>query len=341
MRHTLAAGVAGAVLLLLSGCRLASSQSDFYAMDTFMTVTAYDTSEDTAEQTRVEIERQINALDQLMSRQREESDLSRLNAAGGAPVTVAHELYEAIETAVSYAELTGGAYDPTTAPLSDLWGIGTDAPHVPGQAEIDAALQKVGWQNIHLLGNDTIQLTNGAQVDLGGIGKGWAANDTAEICRVAGDTLHVLAQLGGNIYGVGENPNSDTGDWLIGIADPDASANSVATISITDESVVTSGDYERYFIEDGKRYHHIFDPKTGYPADNGLRSVTVVDADSAKADAMTTGLFVMGLEQGLEFCKEHDIKAVFITADKQIIPAETVLPQYDFCGAEAGYTDAR
>ena len=122
MRHTLAAGVAGAVLLLLSGCRLASSQSDFYAMDTFMTVTAYDTSEDTAEQTRVEIERQINALDQLMSRQREESDLSRLNAAGGAPVTVAHELYEAIETAVSYAELTGGAYDPTTAPLSDLWG---------------------------------------------------------------------------------------------------------------------------------------------------------------------------------------------------------------------------
>lgn len=332
---------AGMLLLLLSGCQPASSQSDFYAMDTFMTVTTYDRNAKTAESARVEIEQHINSLDQIMSRQREESELSALNAAGGQPVTVSDELYEAIETAVHYAEMTGGAYDPTTAPLSDLWGIGTDHEQVPAQADIDETLSKVGWQNIQLLGNNTIKLLGGAQVDLGGIGKGWAANDAAEICRQASDTLRALAQLGGNIYGIGQNPNGEDGSWRIGIADPDNSANSVAVISITDESVVTSGDYERYFVQDGKRYHHIFDPKTGYPTDNGLRGVTVVDTDSAEADALTTGLFVMGLDKGLEFCAEHDIKAVFITSDKRIIPTENVLAQYTFMGEEAGYIDAR
>lgn len=341
MKKSFAVGLTGAMLLLLAGCKPASSQSDFYAMDTFMTVTAYDKNADTAESARVEIEQHINALDKLMSRQREESDLSRLNAAGGQPVQVDAALYAAIETAVQYAEMTGGAYDPTTAPLSDLWGIGTDGAHVPTQAEIDQTLAHVGWQNIRLLGDNTVQLMNGVQVDLGGIGKGWAANDAAEICRTAGDTLDALAQLGGNIYGIGENPNSEDGAWRIGIADPDNSANSVASVSIHDESVVTSGDYERYFEQDGKRYHHIFDPRTGYPADSGLRSVTVVDADSAKADALTTGLFVMGLEQGLAFCQENDIKAVFITEDKRLIPTEQVLEQYTFMGEEAGYIDAR
>lgn len=341
MKKLVAAGILGAALLLLPGCEPASSQSDFYAMDTFMTVTAYDKSKETAESTRAQIEQTINELDQLMSRQRAESDLSKLNAANGQPVTVTQELYEAIETAVEYAQLTDGAYDPTTAPLSDLWGIGTDQQQVPAQADIDQTLTRVGWQNIKLLGDNTVQLLNGAQIDLGGIGKGWAANDTAEICKNGDDTLQVLAQLGGNIYGIGENPNSEDGKWHIGIADPDNSANSVAVISIVDESVVTSGDYERYFIQDGKRYHHIFDPSTGYPADNGLRSVTVVDADSAKADALTTGLFVMGLDRGLEFCEQHDIKAVFITDDKRVIPTENVLAQYEFMGEEAGYRDAR
>lgn len=329
-------------LLLLSGCQgtLMSSQSDFYAMDTFMTVTAYDENSKTAENARVEIEQRVNALDQLMSRQRKESDLSKLNAAGGAPVQVNHELYEALETALAYAEMTDGAYDPTTAVLSDLWGIGTDHPRVPTQQEIDDALKRVGWKNVHLLENDWVQLDNGVQIDLGGIGKGWAANDAAAICRTAGDTVRVLAQLGGNIIGIGQNPNNPNGTWSIGIADPDHDANWIATIAVTDESVVTSGDYERFFVQDDKRYHHIFDPKTGYPADTGLRSVTVVDADSAKADALTTALFVMGLEQGMEFCQVHKIKAVFVTSDHRMIATDDVRAQYTFDGAKMGYTDA-
>ncbi len=343
MKRSVMAAVLTALLLLNSGCRarLASSQSDFYAMDTFMTVTAYNPDEQLARSTQTEIEQHINALDALMSRQRVESETAKLNAAKGAVVTVDPKLYDVLETAVRYARETDGAYDPTTAPLSDLWQIGTDHAHVPTQAEIDTALQQVGWENIHLLGNDQVQLTNGAQIDLGGIGKGYAANDAAAICRTAGDTLRVLAQLGGNIIGVGQNPKSDTGEWVIGVADPDKTSEYVATVAITEESVVTSGDYERYFEQDGKRYHHIFDPKTGYPADKGLRAVTVVDADSAKADALTTALFVMGLERGLEYCASHEIKAVFITEGREVIPTDAVRAQYTFTGAKAGYTDGQ
>ena len=341
MRRYCIAAALGAIMLLGTGCHadLASSQSDFYAMDTFMTVTTYNPDEKLAKSTQTEIEQHINGLDALMSRQRVESGLTKLNAANGAVVTVSPQLYEVIKTAVYYAELTDGAYDPTTAPLSDLWGIGTENAHVPAQNEIDEVMKKVGWKKVHLMENNQVQLEDSAQIDLGGIGKGWAANDAAAICRTAGNTLHVLAQLGGNIVGIGENPNNETGDWVIGIADPENPANYVATIAITDESVVTSGDYERYFEQDGKRYHHIFDPKTGYPADNGLRAVTVVDADSAKADALTTALFVMGLEDGLNFCEEHEIKAVFVTDAHEVIPTETVQAQYTFTGQQAGYTN--
>lgn len=343
MKRLVTAAALGALLLFSSGCQanLASSQSEFYAMDTFMTVTTYDKDKKLAQQAQKEIEQHINALDQLMSRQRVESGLAKLNEANGAVVTVDPALYDVIRTAVYYAEQTQGAYDPTTAPLSDLWQIGTEDAHVPTQAEIDAACKMVGWENIHLLENNQVQLTNGAQLDLGGIGKGWAANDAAAICRMAGDTLHVLAQLGGNIIGVGENPNNETGEWVIGIANPDKSTDYVATVAITDESVVTSGDYERYYEQNGKRYHHIFDPKTGYPADNGLRAVTVVDADSAKADALTTALFVMGLERGLEYCAQNDVKAIFVTADRKVIPTDAVRAQYTFTGAQAGYTDGQ
>ncbi len=343
MRRYLTTAVLSTLLLVSTGCHanIVSSQSDFYAMDTFMTVTAYNPDKELAHTTQAEIEQHINALDALMSRQRVESGLTKLNDSNGAVVTVDPALYEVIETAVYYAELTDGAYDPTTAPLSDLWGIGTESTRVPTQAEIDAALKKVGWQKIHLLGNNQVQLADGAQIDLGGIGKGWAANDAAAICRTAGDTLRVLAQLGGNIVGVGENPNNDTGEWVIGVADPDKTASYLATVAITDESVVTSGDYERYFEVDGKRYHHIFDPKTGYPAESGLRSVTVVDEDSAKADTLTTALFVMGLERGMEFCAQHDIKAVFVTTEQQVVPTETIRAQYTFTGAQAGYTDGK
>lgn len=330
------------LLLCLAGCtpQPKSYTADFFAMDTFMSITAYGESEQAAQDTAVQLEQRINALEPALSRTREDSDLYRLNHADGAACEVSEDTYAAIEAAVQFAEWTGGAFDPTMAPLTDLWGINTDHAHVPAQAEIDAALAHVGYQNIELLGNNQVRLLNGAQLDLGGIGKGFATDAAAAMLD---GTQGVLATLGGNIGAYGENPNRDSGNWVVGIADPDDNAAFIATVEVRGLSVVTSGDYERYFEQDGKRYHHIFDPATGYPADSGLRSVTVIDESSTRADALTTALFVMGLEAGMAFCGQNDIAAVFVTADKQVHVTDKVgeVCTFAFLGEEKGYTHAQ
>lgn len=304
-----------ALLLVLSGCGgPAAETTDFFAMDTFMQLSAWADSSEAAKQTLSACEQEINRLSSALSRQISASALAKLNAADGQTVTLDDDTYAALCAAVEYAELTGGAFDPTTASLSDLWGIGTDNAAVPDAPAIEQALTHVGYQNIELLGNNQVRLTNGAQVDLGGIGKGFA---TDRVAALRGDCA-LLAQLGGNIGAYGENPSSDDGLWTIGLADPDDNANYVATLHVQDQSIVTSGDYERYFEQDGVRYHHIFDPKTGYPAQTGLRAVTVVDASSTRADALTTALFVMGLDGGLQFCRDNGVEAVFLTADRKI-----------------------
>ena len=330
------------LLLCLAGCtpQPKSYTADFFAMDTFMSITAYGEDEQAAQDTAVQLEQRINALEPALSRTREDSDLYRLNHADGAVCEVSEDTYAAIEAAVQFAEWTGGAFDPTMAPLTDLWGINTDNAHVPEQAEIDAALTHVGYQNIELLGNNQVRLLNGAQLDLGGIGKGFATDAAAAMLD---GTQGVLATLGGNIGAYGENPNRDSGNWVVGIADPDDNAAFIATVEVRDLSVVTSGDYERYFEQDGKRYHHIFDPATGYPADSGLRSVTVIDESSTRADALTTALFVMGLEEGMAFCEQNDIVAVFVTADKQVHVTDKAgeVCTFAFLGEEKGYTHAQ
>lgn len=330
------------LLLCLVGCtpQPKSYTADFFAMDTFMSITAYGEDEQAAQDTAVQLEQRINALEPALSRTREDSDLYRLNHADGAACEVSEDTYAAIEAAVQFAEWTGGAFDPTMAPLTDLWGINTDHAHVPAQTEIDAALTHVGYQNIELLGNNQVRLLNGAQLDLGGIGKGFATDEAAAMLD---GTQGVLATLGGNIGAYGENPNRDSGNWVIGIADPDDNAAFIATVEVCGLSVVTSGDYERYFEQDGKRYHHIFDPATGYPADSGLRSVTVIDESSTRADALTTALFVMGLEEGMAFCGQNDIAAVFVTADKQVHVTDKVgeICTFAFLGEEKGYTHAQ
>ncbi len=304
-------------LCLLAGCgRLSNTTTDFFSMDTFMSLTVWADSEAQAQAAAVQIEQHINTLSNALSRQVAASTLAQLNAANGQPVTLDADAYAALEKAVQYAELTAGAFDPTTAPLSDLWGIGTEQAAVPAESAIQQALSHVGYQNIELLGNNQARLNNGAQVDLGGIGKGYATD------AASGFQTPLLARLGGNIGAYGQNPNRKDGSWVIGLADPDNSAAYIATVSVQNESVVTSGDYERYFEQDGIQYHHIFDPTTGYPAQTGLRAVTVVDQQSTFADAMTTALFVMGLEKGKDFCAQYDIAAAFITKDRKIYITE-------------------
>lgn len=302
------------VLSMLCGCSsLKNSSQDFFAMDTFMNISVWSSSKSDADTILSNAQKKVNELSNRLSRQISSSSIAKLNSANGEPVTLDDDAYNALKQAVELAEFTNGAFDPTTAVLSDLWGIGTDSPSVPSDEQITETLTHVGYENIVFLEDNQVKLLNGAQVDLGGIGKGYATDLVTE------DILTpILASLGGNIGAYGENPNSDNGLWSIGLADPDNNSSYIASVRIKDLSIVTSGDYERYFEQDGIRYHHIFDPKTGYPAQNELRAVTVIDRNSTRADALTTALFVMGLDEGIKFCKNNNINAVFITKEHKI-----------------------
>lgn len=342
MKRYLAAAM---LLLALSGCgssgsstQLYTTTEDFFAMDTYMSVdVSSEKSESAAEDMAVKIEQRVNQLDAALSRTQQAGDLYKLNHANGQPTEVSDDTYTALEKALEYAEMTNGAFDPTMAPLTDLWGIGTEHQQVPAQSDIDAALQTVGTQHVHVSG-DSVQLDGGSRIDLGGIAKGYAADLCADILKSA--DADGLLVLGGNIYAVGTNEGKD---WNIGIADPDDSADTIAAVAVHDLSVVTSGDYERYFEQDGVRYHHIFDPKTGYPAASGLRSVTVIDENSTRADALTTALFVMGADKGRAYCEENGIAAVFVTADKQVFTTSRVADvcTFTFTGEDKGYTYAQ
>lgn len=342
MKRYLAAAM---LLLALSGCgssgssaQLYTTTEDFFAMDTYMSVdVSSEKSESAAEDMAIKIEQRVNQLDAALSRTQQAGDLYKLNHANGQPTEVSDDTYTALEKALEYAEMTNGTFDPTMAPLTDLWGIGTEHQQVPAQSDIDAALQTVGTQHVHVSG-DSVQLDGGSRIDLGGIAKGYAADLCADILKSA--DADGLLVLGGNIYAVGTNEGKD---WNIGIADPDDSADTIAAVAVHDLSVVTSGDYERYFEQDGVRYHHIFDPKTGYPAASGLRSVTVIDENSTRADALTTALFVMGADKGRAYCEENGIAAVFVTADKQVFTTSRVADvcTFTFTGEDKGYTYAQ
>lgn len=308
-------------VLSLTGCSEKESSLSFYAMDTFMTITAYGSQ---AEQAVAEAEQYINALESKISRTREDSELSAL--AAGETTVLSEDTAEVLRIALDMAEQTDGKFDPTVAALSDLWQIGKGGDHVPEAESIAQALRTVGYQNVQLEGT-AARLNHGAKLDLGGIGKGYAADCTAEILRKNG-VERALIQLGGNIYVIGSA--DETNGWKVGITDPEQEEEYVATLEVSDTSVVTTGDYERYFIQDGVRYHHVFDPATGYPAQTDLRSVTVVQEQSAQADALSTALFVMGYEKAAAYCEAHEIAAVFIRADHTICTSSALEQRAEF-----------
>lgn len=321
---------AAVLAMILPGCAQQEAAQDFYAMDTVMNITAYGKNAQDAVNDCVSY---INSLEAEISRTKETSEISSLNSADGKTVSLSEDTAEILQAALDLAEKTNGYFDPTIAPLSDLWKIGTEEAAVPLQADIDAVLPEIGYQNITLSGTEA-SLQAGAKLDLGGIGKGYAADHAAQILRDAG-IEHAIISLGGNVYVVGSKDGSTP--WTVGITDPDQEEEYIATLTVSDTSVVTSGDYERYFEQDGRRYCHIFDAQTGYPADTDLRSVTVVSPDSTSDDAYTTALFVMGFDKAWEFCQENNIQAVFIRNDHTVHVTEGLQDSFSLTSSEYTY----
>lgn len=317
------------LVLLLSACGASQPETlSILAMDTAMTFSVYGNDADTV---LSDASLEVRRLDALLSRTNPESAVTHLNA--GDQLQVGEEVCGLLAAAQEYSAATGSAFDITLAPVSTAWGFTTDSYQVPSQEELDTLLAHVGMEHIHLTEN-TASLDPGTQIDLGAIAKGYASDQLGALFERSG-VERGWVSLGGNVLAWGSRPDGDP--WEVGIQDPahpDDSSALVCSLFLEDAFAVTSGSYQRYFEQDGKRYHHILDPKTGAPAESGLVSVTVV-ADYAPGsgtmcDALSTALFVMGAEDALSFWRSgtYDFELVLVTEDGRVLVTEGLADQY-------------
>lgn len=259
--------------------------------------------------------------DRLLSLQKENSDLGLINMnAGLKAVEVSEHTYRVVESALGYAEMTEGAFDPTIAPLVQLWAIGQGNTGIlPSESAIEAENALTDFSLVTMESGNSIKLEKkGMKIDLGGIAKGYIADRVKEYLLSQG-VERAIINLGGNIIVLGEKPGNEP--WKIGIQNPfDSRGSYIGVAAVKDKTVVTSGIYERFFIHEGKRYHHILDPETGYPVENELASVTIISSVSIDADALSTSLFVLGVDKGLELVESiSNAEAVFVTRDKGVV----------------------
>lgn len=270
----------------------------FFAMNTYNTITIYsDVSEHVLEST----EQDLKKMEELWSVTDKNSEIYSLNHAEGMPIAVEDMTAELLEFALTMSDQTNGALDITLYPVLTAWGFTTGSKQVPTEEMLASKMQLVGYEKVLLSGN-SVTLLPGMEIDLGAVAKGYACDVITENLKSKGVTSGIIS-LGGNIQAIGRKP--DGSEWKVSVQHPE-NGDSLGMLSVSDVSVVTSGAYERYFTdENGKRYGHILDPATGYPAESGIASVTVVGKESKVCDALATAFFVMGLEKTQNYLKEH------------------------------------
>lgn len=331
-------GIVGLIIcILLVGCGAGGQTSekgksvdagkeyskDVFAMDTYMSLTAYGPHGEEAVTAAAE---EINRLDALWSVSSENGEVYQINHKGEGQLsedstklfTKAQDLYESTE----------GAFDVTVNPLMDLWGFTSGKYQVPSKEELSNTLTQVDQRKLALSKDGYLTLGEKQQIDLGGIAKGYTSGRIMEIYKEYGVTSGMVS-LGGNVQVLGKKTNGS--DWNIGIRDPESKEGDIlGVLSISDQAVITSGGYERYFEEDGKNYHHIIDPKTGYPADSGLTSVSIVSEDGTLADGLSTALFVMGKEKAVSYWRQHKeaFDVILVEKDGSIYVTEGLEKQF-------------
>lgn len=318
------------LILFATGCKDQISapekiSKDIFVMDTMINITAYSQDLEKGRKAVEQAAQEFQRINDLAGRfpgnlsDPQKSDVWRINEmAGKAPVKVSDDTMIMVERALYFAELSGGAFDITIGPVTDLWGIGGAKNHVPTEDELNQVLPLIDYGKIVINKDEkTIFLPDhGMSMDLGGIAKGYATDLAVEKLR-AGGIESALVNAGGNVFALGSKP--DGSPWKIGLQDPRNSTGVTAIISVTDSAVISSGDYERYFEEQGIRYHHIIDPASGKPA-RGVMGTTVVTKNSMDGDILSTLVFVLGPEKGLALQKtEQLVEMVFITDEKEII----------------------
>jgi len=264
----------------------------------------------------------IEKEEKLMSLQIEDSDLNKVNrAAGVTSVEVSPDTLEVLDAALNYAVISEGAFDPTIAPLVELWGIVTgNAVTPPEKTDIERVRALTNYRKVTVNNADnTVFLEQeDMKIDLGAIAKGYVGDKIKEYLLSEGVERGII-NLGGNIVVMGSKPGDEP--WKIGIQNPfDDRGKHIGLVKVIDKTVVTSGIYERFFMHEGVRYHHILDPWTGYPVDNELASVSIISDKSIDADGLSTSLFALGVEKGLKLIEEVEgSEAIFVTRENEVI----------------------
>lgn len=285
------------------GVEVPCAERTFFAMDTIMQLTCYGENCEEAAGAAVE---EIERLDALLSVGNADSEVSRINEKGGG--SLSEDTKALVTESLKLYERTEGAFDITILPVMELWGFTTGDYHVPKEDELASVMELVGSGRLSYdVHNNMLKLTRGQGIDFGGIAKGYASDRLAAVFGEYGLEA-AYASLGGNIYCYHNKP--DGSGWRIGIQDPNNPNHRdrlLGGITVSDEAVITSGGYERYFEDESGqvRYHHIIDPQTGYPAGNGLISVTVVSSCGMQGDGLSTACYIMGLDKSIAYWQKY------------------------------------
>lgn len=303
--------------LLLSGCSSVSNEpieKSGIHFDTIITIKIYDSNDTALLDQCFDL---CEEFEKTVSRTIETSEICQINHANGTPVEVSEITLNLLKKGIEYGELTDGKFDITIAPLSELWDFKNNMGIVPSESDIQNALSHVDYKNIIIKGNTVSLKDPEAAIDLGGIAKGYMADQLKEYLESKGVTS-ALINLGGNMLAIGTKP--DGSEFNIGIQKPfDEHGYTITSVKTNNSSVVSSGVYERYFEVNNKLYHHILNAETGYPYDNDLLSVTILSEKSIDGDALSTSCFALGLEEGMKLIASLDnVDAIFITDDYQL-----------------------
>ena len=322
-RKWVAAMLSGIMLMICASCGAKElprvSKVGFY-LDTVITLTAYTDQESLLEEGLAECGR----YEQLLSRTVEGSDVWRMNHAAGVPVEVSEDTIRILRTAQEVSEKSGGAFDVSIAPASTLWDFASGAAETPDDDTLAEAASRVDYRKISMEGNH-VTMPEGMMIDLGGIAKGYIADQVKGFLEARG-IEHAILSFGGNIVAIGCKP--DGTPWKVGIQDIDRPTGEYMMVARNEGgSTVTSGIYERGFEKDGVWYHHILDPKNGWPVQNELASVTIFSESSLWGDALSTAAFALGTEKGIALLESLDgVEGIFIKKDRSWVGT---------CGAEA------
>ncbi len=306
------------------------------AMGTTVKKTIYSENSRINQEADEAIDACLKELEETISVRDPHSELSLLNAnyVTGGINRLSELLYSCIEREIEIRKETDGAFSPCIRPVSELWGIEDGNGRVPEQGQLKKALTLSDPDQMELTENGLVFHQYGMKLDLGAVGKGLACDRIAGLLR-GRKVQGAVVSVGGSVAVIGDKGKLEA--WHVGIQDPRGKEGDMLGVLTCEEDAMisTSGDYEKYFEVDGKRYHHIFDPSTGYPADSGLISVTVVSGNGFLSDALSTACFVMGLDRGMEYVRSRKAEAIFVTSDRKVIVTKGL--KHSFSVTAKGY----